>query len=86
MDTQARITGFETRATTIGLTLHALCREAKVSYSSIYRWRHGIVSPTERASGDLLAKLEARLSAREMAVLKRLSPSLDPAKADARAA
>ena len=66
-----RIDAIEQRAKAINLTLTDLCRGARVYPSTIARWRQGSDPKLKNAAG-IVARLEAELERREVAVERHL--------------
>lgn len=67
-----RINAIEARLGVINLTLWQLCRDAKVDYGTVQRWRNGETSPLARTLEKHLGALEAALTRAEQSIVKKL--------------
>lgn len=61
MQFQDRISAIEIRAGVVNLTLFQLCKEARVDYTRLYRWKTGENSPTIHVLEKHLGALEGKL-------------------------
>lgn len=65
MQTLIRISAIRGKSEALGLSLFALCREAGVGYSKVWRWLNGRTrQPGLRDYDEVCTKLEAALAAR----------------------
>ena len=68
-----RICEIERRAKGINLTLGVVARRAKVPFSTLWRWREGLVSPNTRTLDRHLSALERQIEAEVAAVERRVA-------------
>lgn len=73
MQFQDRICAIEKRASVVNLSLFLLCREAKVDYTRLYRWKTGENSPTIQVLEKHLGALEGKLCEVEERIRQALS-------------
>lgn len=59
-----RISAIRAKSEALGLSLFALCREADVGYSKVWRWLRGQSQPGVRDYDEICGKLEAALRSR----------------------
>lgn len=64
-----RINSIKGRAERIGVSLKALCDQAGVGHSSVYRWLSGETDPRIGNYSAACDRLESTLRARELALL-----------------
>jgi predicted transcriptional regulator len=70
-----RIYSIRDRATKINLTLKKLCDEARIPYSTVYRWLNHGADPRMGSYERICERLEGALTHRENALLTTLITS-----------
>ncbi len=59
IDQSAMLESVESRAKGLNLSMNKVCTEAKVPYSTYFRWREGKQSPTVQNLNKLLGAIDA---------------------------
>lgn len=67
-----RISEIERRAAVINLSLAEACRAGSVHYSTLQRWRAGVMQPRASTAARVFVRLERALALHERRIVKSL--------------